>query len=231
MKVIGITTVVAVVALSGCQATSLQQNYNEAVDGFKKGWEKSLAASSAAISKSASSLEGRKDRAGKPFNAGAKVHSIDGFRTFKWSSLPDNMTQSSIDGLITYYQYNGQLKTMIGGAQLSKIEFGYLENRLHSVVLHTGDDTNGQALLTALDSTFGKGMSPDQSHQKPWRASYQISNSPYKMSNNVFHYDKDNGWGEFSCESLCKVTFYSKHEELNRQTKFASQAQNAEGDF
>jgi hypothetical protein len=225
----------SVLATSGCQSTSI----NSMVESTKSSWEEAKKRNAEKKAKwyyNNKPLMAAKFRNGKLFNVNGKVDTIDGFRDFKWH-IPPSKDMSFIrkDGLLSYYSYNGQLEHKIGGAKLSNIEFVYFDNRLHSVVLLTNNDTDGQALLSALDVTFGVGIGPDSSSSKPWNAQYTLYTSPFYVHSNLFHYNKNYGWAEYDCgiedSDPCKVTLYSKIEEYKHQEKFISQASDAAADF
>jgi hypothetical protein len=222
-------------ATTGCQSTSI----NAIVDGTKNSWEEAKQRNAEKKAKwyyNNKPLMAAKFRNGKAFNVNGKVETIDGFRDFKWhSKLSEDMNFIRKDGLLSFYSYNGQLEHKIGGATLSNIEFVYFDNRLHSVILITNTDTDGQALLSSLDVTFGVGIGPDSPSSKPWNGQYTIYNSPYFVHSNVFHYNKNYGWIEYDCgvkdSDPCKATLYSKIEEYKHQDKFSSQASSAVADF
>jgi hypothetical protein len=225
----------AALAATGCQSTSI----NSIVDSTKNSWEEAKKRNAEKKAKwyyNNKPLMAAKFRNGKAFNVNGKVDTIDGFRDFKWQSkLSEDMSIIRKDGLLSFYSYNGQLEHKIGGAKLSNIEFGYFDNRLHSVILITNTDTDGQALLSSLDVTFGVGIGPDSPSSKPWNGQYTIYNSPFFVHSNVFHYNKNYGWIEYDCGSKdsdpCKATLYSKIEEYKHQEKFSSQASSAVADF
>ncbi len=224
-----------VLATTGCQSTTI----DSIVDNTTNSWEaakKRNAEKKAKWYYNNKPLMAAKFRNGKSFNVNGKVDTIDGFRDFKWhKQLSNDMSFIRQDGLLSYYSYTGKLEHKIGGAKLSDIEFVYFDNRLHSVVLLTDNDTDGQALLSALDVTFGVGIGPDSSSSKPWNAQYTLYTSPFYVHSNLFHYNKNYGWAEYDCgvqdSDPCKVTLYSKVEEYKHQEKFSSQASDAVADF
>ena len=220
----------SILFMQGCQST--------AIESVKSSWEEAKQRNAEKKAKwyyNNKPLMALKHRSGKEFNIGGKKDTIDGFRDFKWSSsLPENMKLVKRDGLLSYYQYEGEVKKRIGGANLSDIHFSYFDGRLHSVVLLTDNDTDGQALLSALDMTFGRGIAPDFSSQKPWSGKYTLYNSPFFVHDNLFHYNKHYGWAEYDCleeSKPCQATIYSKIEEYKLQEALINQAENASSDF
>jgi len=233
--------ILAALLTQGCQSTALDSVKNgvsNAVGSVQASWQEAKKRNEAKRAKwyyNKKPLMAAKHRNGKDFNIGGKKDTIDGFRDFKWSApLDSKMTLVKQDGLLNFYQYNGDIAKRIGGAQLSDIQFVYFEKRLHSVVLKTDKDTDGQALLTALDFTFGTGIAPDMPSHKPWHGRYTIYNSPLFVHSNIFHYNKHYGWGEYDCfgdDKPCSATLYSKLEEYKHQEAVVNQANLAVSDF
>lgn len=227
--------------MQGCQTTTLdnvQKSMTDAVGSVKTSWEEAKKRNAEKRAKwyyNNKPLMAATHRNGKAFNVNGKKDTLDGFRDFKWSQpLNDKMSLIKHDGLLSYYRYQGDIKQRIGGANLSDIQFVYFDSRLHSVVLKTDNDTDGQALLTALDFTFGTGVAPDFPSQKPWQGKYSLHGSPLFVHSNIFHYNKHYGWGEYDCfddNKPCQATLYSKLEEYKHQEAVVKQANQAENDF
>ncbi|WP_448564123.1 hypothetical protein [Thalassotalea ganghwensis] len=230
----------AVLLTQGCQTTveTVGGSVSEAVSSVKKSWQQAQRRNAESRTKwwyNDRPLMAPKHKDGSEFNVGGKKDTISGFRQFKWSQpLSGDMTLIKQDGLISIYHYNGDLDKRIGGAKLSDIQFGYFDNRLYSVELITDNDADGQALLTALDLTFGRGMAPNAPSEKPWHANYGLNTSPLFVHSNIFHYNKHYGWAEYDCfsdDNPCKATLYSKLEEYKRQEAFMMQADESASDF
>ena len=219
--------------LQGCQSTM-----NNAVESVKTSWDEAKQRNAERKAKwyyNNKPLMAPKFKNGKDFNVNAKKDTIDGFRDYKWSSelLPE-MVLVKTDGLLSFYRSNKLSTNTIGGATLSDVQFVYFDGRLHSVKLITDNETDGQALLSALDVTFGVGLAPDFPSAKPWNATYSLTGSPLFVHSNIFHYNKHYGWGEYDCfedNKPCIATLTGKIEEYKYQEAFASQANAAASDF
>lgn len=236
------TLVISILLLTqGCQSTSLtsvQEGFSNAVDSVQTSWDEAKQNNAEKRAKwyyNDKPLMALKHKNGNDFNLGGKKDTIDGFREFKWSAqLPKNMNLIRRDGLLTYYRLDGNIDKSIGGAHLSDIQLVYFQDRLHSVVLLTNNDTDGQALLSALDVTFGNGVAPNFPSQKPWQGQYGMYGSPFFVHSNIFHYNKHYGWAEYDCladDKPCQVTLYSKIEEYKHQEALAKQANDSTNDF
>ncbi|WP_418140600.1 hypothetical protein NUW46_15560 [Marinobacter sp. MA] len=180
-------------------------------------------------------LSGRATSSGKPLNPGGKKKKLLGFRELKWGDAPtDNMVKVGTVDTFDIYKVNNS-DNSIGRASLSAIHYRYLDDKLHSVVLETADFDNGDALLQALDSTFGKGLQPDNGNVHPSNASYVTSNSRYAAQTNVWYWDKHSGWIDMRCQEggspVCSATLISKVEYANEIKKKQSAANNAVSDF
>lgn len=230
----------AVLLTQGCQSTmdSMSASVSDTVGSLKESWQEAQKRNAESRAKwwyNDKPLMAPKHKDGSEFNVGGKRDTIGGFRQFNWSQpLSADMTLVKRDGLINIYKYTGDLDKRIGGAKLSDIQFGYFDNRLHSVTLKTNNDADGQALLTALDLTFGRGMAPNSPSEKPWQAQYGLNTSPLFVHSNVFHYNKHYGWAEYDCfsdDKPCEATLYSKLEEYKRQEAFIQQANESASDF
>lgn len=223
-----------------CETTmeSVQNSVSNAVDSVQHSWEEAKKRRQESREKwyyNDKPLMAITHKDGGDFNVGGKKDTIDGFRDFKWSQpLNKQMTLIRHDGLLSIYHFNGEMEKRIGGANLSDIQFVYFDNRLHSVLFKTDNDTDGQALLTALDFTFGTGIAPNFPSQKPWRGEYGMQSTPFFIHSNVFHYNKHYGWGEYNCsddDKPCEAALYSKLEEYKHQEAIVEQANNAAKDF
>lgn len=180
-------------------------------------------------------LSGRYNSSGEPLNPGGKKDKVTGFRGHKWGDAPsDAMEKIGLeDTFVTYKEKNAN--NSIGRANLSAIKYRYLDNELHSIVLETADFDNGDALLQALDSTFGAGRQPDNGNIHPANASYVTFSSRYVAQTNVWYWDKHSGWIDMRCQEtmrpVCSAKLISKVGYSAEIKKKQYAAENAVSDF
>jgi hypothetical protein len=88
----------------------------------------------------------------------------NGFRGIKWGTniaMIKDMQFSNYEGKgKIYFRKSDDLK--IGGAQLSKIEYSFYDDRLIAVKITANGNSNCTALIDISIKTFGKGMSKNE---------------------------------------------------------------------
>jgi hypothetical protein len=91
----------------------------------------------------------------------ATAQAKPGFRDAEWNMSPQpGMVIHHVEQSVTFYS-RATDKLTIGDARLASILYGYFNNHLYAVILHTenGQDT---ALLAVLKQSWGAGSQPNQ---------------------------------------------------------------------
>ncbi|MDN3639150.1 hypothetical protein QWY82_10045 [Simiduia curdlanivorans] len=136
-----------------------------------------------------------------PLNPNGTKTDIAGFRDMEWGvGVPENMKylKTDLSGL-KHYTRSGD-RMVIGSAKLSSIHYIFYKEALHSVQLFAvNNDVNANNLLHAADKTYGDEKAPDSVSHRPWTATYEITNNPYRVKGSSYFYDKYFGWAEFKC--------------------------------
>lgn len=180
-------------------------------------------------------LSGRATSSGQSLNPGGKKEKLTGFRGHTWGDAPTaKMLKVGTEDTFTLYEeQNGSMS--IGRANLFSVTYRYLDSQLHSIVLETEDFDNGDALLQALDTTFGTGRQPDDGNAHPSNASYVTYSSKFVAQTNVWYWDKHSGWIDMRCQEsqspTCSAKLISKVGYSDEIQKKQSAAESAVSDF
>lgn len=94
--------------------------------------------------------------------AGAFQNEPDGFRDFKWGDEPSaELTGKIPDRDMSFYKRQSD-RMEIGGARLESILYAFYKDRLYAVVLTPATQSDGAALLLALEAQFGRATQPNR---------------------------------------------------------------------
>lgn len=179
---------------------------------------------------------------GTYLNKGGSKILLDGFRDLKWESEPQStmVSRGSKSVFDIYIIKNDDLA--IGAASLEEIEYRYIDNKLHSVVLTTKDLDHGQLLLRTLDKTYGRGVAPDSAAQTPHTATFHWMNNTMRIAaTNFWVWNLENGYGEMRCDvkeqgqvesrGVCRTVLSSKIMWLDEQLALNEQIDEATNDL
>jgi hypothetical protein len=106
-----------------------------------------------------------------PIAANAYKNEPEGFRGINWGddfAAYEEEFELSEDGDRTKVYLRKNDKLSIGGAELSKIAYGFQNGKFTSVILFAHGISNMRALKEALNEQFGRGIQPNRYIEKYW---------------------------------------------------------------